>query len=249
MGRLIDVYSKGGRKKDAMNWLELMNKRGMEPDEVTLGIVVQMYKTAGEFKKAEEFFKMWSMGKSVVQGQGNDRLRNARAMKGDSWTPVCLSSSTYNTLIDTYGKAGQAKEACQTFYRMLKEGIVPTTVTFNTMIHMCGNNDPLEEVASLMRKMEDLRCPPDTRTYNILISLNAKHDDINAAANYLKKMKEASLEPDVVSYRTLVYAFSIRHMVSEAEGLVSEMVGRGLEIDEFMQSAPTRIARVSLPRG
>lgn len=33
---------------------------GMEPDEVTMGIAVQMYKKAGEFKKAEDFFKKWS---------------------------------------------------------------------------------------------------------------------------------------------------------------------------------------------
>lgn len=240
-GTLIDVYGKGGRRKDAMNWLELMNKQGMEPDEVTLGIVVQMYKKAGEFKKAEEFFKMWSTGKSAAVGQGNGRLGNSGATKCDSQTPVSLSSITYNTLIDTYAKSGQVNEACQTFDQMLREGIVPTTVTFNTMIHMYGNNGQLEEVASLMRKMEYLQCPPDTRTYNILISLHAKHDNIIAAANYFKKMKEASLEPDVVSYRTLVYAFSIRHMVGQVEELISEMDESDLEIDEFTQSALSRM--------
>ncbi|KAL3506021.1 hypothetical protein ACH5RR_031403 [Cinchona calisaya] len=240
-GTLIDVYSKGGRRKDAMKWLELMKNRGMEPDEVTLGIVVQMYKKAGEFQKAEEFFKMWSIGKSAVKGQGNDRSGNAGAIIGDSRPPVSLSSITYNNLIDTYGKAGKVKEACQIFDQMLREGIVPTTVTFNTMIHMCGNNGQLEEVSSLTMKMEDLQCPPDTRTFNILIFLHAKHNDIHTAANYFKKMKAASLEPDAVSYRTLVYAFSIRHMVVEAEELISEMDERGLEIDEFTQSALTRM--------
>ncbi|CAI9118328.1 OLC1v1019887C1 [Oldenlandia corymbosa var. corymbosa] len=239
-GTLIDVYSKGDRRKDAVSCLELMNAQGMEPDEVTLGTIVQMYKKAGEFKKAEEFFKMWSSENSLDNGKGN-LGRNAASSRSDSGAPVCLSSITYNTMIDTYGKAGQVEEACQTFDQMLREGIVPTTVTFNTMIHVCGNNGQLDEVSSLMKKMNDLRCAPDIRTYNILIALHAKHDDITTAANYFRKMKAASLEPDIVSYRTLVYAFSIRHMVNEVEELISEMDERGLEIDEFTQSALTRM--------
>ncbi|XP_059634035.1 pentatricopeptide repeat-containing protein At3g23020 [Cornus florida] len=240
-GTLIDVYSKGGLKEAALHWLELMNKQGMEPDEVTMGIVVQTYKKAGEFEKAEQFFKKWSSGISSTGDGRTITPTTSVIVNGDSQPHVHLSSYTYNTLIDTFGKAGQLKEASETFSRMLRDGIVPNTVTFNTMIHICGNYGQLEEVVSLMHKMEELRCAPDTRTYNILISLHAKHDDIKMAAKYLTEMKEASLEPDLVSYRTLLYAFSIRHMVCEAEELVSEMDRRGLEIDEFTQSALTRM--------
>ncbi|CAL5365089.1 unnamed protein product [Camellia sinensis] len=240
-GTLIDVYSKGGLKNEALRWLELMTKQGMEPDEVTMGIVVQTYKKAGEFEKAEQFFKKWSLGKSSFDEGRTSTPTISTTMNGDSRGHVSLSSYTYNTLIDTFGKAGQLKEASETFARMLKDGIVPNTVTFNTMIHICGNRGQLEEVASLIRRMEELRCSPDTRTYNILIFLHAKHDDIEMAAKYFRNMKEVLIEPDVVSYRTLLYAFSIRHMVGEAEDLILEMDERGLQIDEFTQSALTRM--------
>lgn len=232
-GTLIDVYSKGGMKQLALCWLGKMNKQGMEPDEVTMGIVVQLYKKAGEFRKAEEFFKKWSL-KGFPRHDGSETFR---ALGSDSH----LSSYTYNTLIDTYGKAGQLREASETFEMMLREEIVPTTVTFNTMIHICGNHGRLDEVASLMKKMEEVQCQPDTRTYNILISLHAKHDDIKIAAGYFAKMKEACLNPDLVSYRTLLYAYSIRKMVSEAEVLIQEMDEQHLEIDEYTQSALTRM--------
>lgn len=238
-GTLIDVYSKGGLKKEALVWLARMTKQGMEPDEVTMGVVVQLYKKAGEFQKAEDFFKKWSLGEKLRQ-EGNP-VNGATKMESSLHSHVCLSSHTYNMLIDTYGKAGQLKEASKVFAQMLSKGIAPTTVTFNTMIHICGNNGQLEEVTLLMQKMEEHRCPPDTRTYNILISFHAKQDNIDIATNYFKKMKEACLKPDLVSYRTLLYAYSIRHMVCEAEDLVSEMDHRGLEIDEFTQSALTRM--------
>ncbi|XP_058105443.1 pentatricopeptide repeat-containing protein At3g23020 [Magnolia sinica] len=233
-GTLIDVYSKGGLKEEALCWLDKMYKQGLQPDEVTMGIVVQTYKKAGQFEKAEQFFKSWSSGK-LTQYDG-------RLNPTDTFLPQkCHSSYTYNTLIDTYGKAGQLKEASDTFARMLREGVALNTVTFNTMMHICGNHDRMDEVAALMMKMEEVKCPPDTRTYNILISLHAKHDNINEAASYFTKMKADGLEPDVIGYRTLLYAFSIRHMVKEAEVLVSEMDDRGLEVDEYTQSALTRM--------
>ncbi|KAK1406652.1 hypothetical protein QVD17_42149 [Tagetes erecta] len=234
-GTLIDVYSKGGVREKAMYWLDVMNEKGMELDEVTMGIVVQMYKTAGQFEKAEEFFKKWS----VHIHKSNDSAMTKFA--DESVDHVGLSSYAYNTLIDTYGKAGRLNDALETFEQMLKEGIVPNTVTLNTMIHMFGNHGRFEEVASLMQKMEEFKCIPDTRTYNILISLYVKHDNVELAKGYFEKMQEASLEPDAVSYRTLLYAFSIRHMVCEAEELVNEMDIRDLEIDEFTQSSLTRM--------
>ncbi|KAL0293043.1 UNVERIFIED_CONTAM: Pentatricopeptide repeat-containing protein [Sesamum calycinum] len=54
-GTLIDVYCKGGFRDLAIKWLELMNKSGMEPDEVTMGIVVQMYKKAGILRELKSF--------------------------------------------------------------------------------------------------------------------------------------------------------------------------------------------------
>ncbi|VFQ70764.1 unnamed protein product [Cuscuta campestris] len=231
-GTLIDVHYKARRQEEAMEWVDLMYQNRMEPDEVTMGIVVQMYKKAGDFKKAEEFFKQWE-------------TVNARRAHESISSPLCLSSYTHNNLIDTYGKAGKVKEASEAFERMLDEGISPTTVNFNTMIHLYGNNNRMEEVGSLMQKMEDLDCCPDTRTYNILIFLHAKHNDIETASFYFEAMKSASLEPDIVSYRTLLYAFSIRQMVSEADMLVLEMDEKGMEIDEYTQSALTRMYLVA----
>ncbi|XP_010532596.1 PREDICTED: pentatricopeptide repeat-containing protein At3g23020 [Tarenaya hassleriana] len=232
-GTLIDVYSKGGLKVHALCWLGKMSKIGMHPDEVTTGIVLQMYKKARQLRNAEEFFKKWSCGRD--QGTG------VFTVKQNAESNAYLGAYAYNTMIDTYGKAGQIKEASDMFSRMLIEGIVPTTVTFNTLIHMYGNNGQFGEVTSLMKTMERLNCSPDTRTYNILISLHAKNNDIQRADGYFREMKDSGFKPDLVSYRTLLYAFSIRHMVEKAEELIEEMDDKGLEIDEYTQSALTRM--------
>ena len=122
-GTLIDAYSKGGLKEEALAWLQRMQSQGMEPDEVTMGIVVLLYKRAGEFQKAQEFFRRWMRGAPFRLGV-DDKLV--------SHTNVCLSSHTYATLIDTYGRGGQFRAACETFARMIKQGRALNTVALNT---------------------------------------------------------------------------------------------------------------------
>uniref|UniRef100_A0A0D9VPV7 Uncharacterized protein n=1 Tax=Leersia perrieri TaxID=77586 RepID=A0A0D9VPV7_9ORYZ len=223
-GTLIDVHCKGGRERIALVWLGDMFKRGLRPDEITMSIVLQIHKKAGEYEKAELFFKRWSLDSDAK-------------MEGHP----CYSLYTYNTLIDTYGKAGQLEKVSDTFNQMLREGVSPNVVTFNTMIHVWGKHRRMEQVASLMRTMEEFQCLPDTRTYNILISLYREINDIDVAEYYFRKMKTENLLPDVVSCRTLLYGYSIKGMVTEAEALLKEMHERNLVIDEYTQSAVTRM--------
>ncbi|THU70648.1 hypothetical protein C4D60_Mb08t27190 [Musa balbisiana] len=56
-GTLINAFCKGGLNKAALVWLSDLYKQGMEPDEVTMGVILQTYKKAGKFQKAEQFFQ------------------------------------------------------------------------------------------------------------------------------------------------------------------------------------------------
>lgn len=223
-GTLIDVYCKGGRERAALLWLGDMCKRGLVPDEVTMSTVLQAYKKAGEYEKAELFFRRWS-------SESHKRKEGHR----------CYNLYTYNTLIDTYGKAGQLEKVSDVFSQMLREGVAPDILTFNTLIHVWGKHHRMEQVASLVRMMEEFQCLPDTRTYNILISLYREIDEIDVAEFYFCKMKAENLVPDTVSCRTLLYGYSTRGMVTKAEALIKEMDESGLVIDEYTQSALTRM--------
>lgn len=50
-GTLINVYSNGHLMEQALLWLDKMNKQGMGPHEITLGVVIQTYKKVGQFEK------------------------------------------------------------------------------------------------------------------------------------------------------------------------------------------------------
>lgn len=141
-------------------------------------------------------------------------------------------TSTYNTLIDLYGKAGRLKDAANIFAEMLKSGVAMDTITFNTMIHTCGSHGNLSEAESLLNKMEERCISPDTKTYNIFLSLYADVGNIDAALKCYWKIREVGLFPDVVTHRAVLHVLCQRKMLQEVETIIEEMEKSGLPIDE-----------------
>lgn len=141
-------------------------------------------------------------------------------------------TSTFNTLIDLYGKAGRLNDAANLFSEMLKSGVPIDTVTFNTMIHTCGTHGHLSEAESLLKKMEEKGISPDTKTYNILLSLHADAGDIEAALKYYRKIRKVGLFPDTVTHRAVLHILCQRKMVAEAEAVMAEMDRNSIRIDE-----------------
>ncbi|EEF44489.1 pentatricopeptide repeat-containing protein At1g73710 [Ricinus communis] len=141
-------------------------------------------------------------------------------------------TSTYNTLIDLYGKAGRLGDAADIFSDMMKSGVAMDTITFNTMIYTCGSHGHLSEAETLLNKMEDRGVSPDTRTYNIFLSLYADEGNIDAAIKCYKKIREVGLLPDTVSHRAILHELCERNMVKEAEAIIEEIEKSSKQVDE-----------------
>lgn len=141
-------------------------------------------------------------------------------------------TSTYNTLIDLYGKAGRLKDAANVFSEMLTAGISMDTITFNTMIFTCGSHGHLAEAETLLIKMEERGLSPDTKTYNIFLSLYANEGNIDGALKCYRKIREVGLFPDVVTHRALLHILSERNMVEDVENVIAEMEKSHILLDE-----------------
>ncbi|XP_062009601.1 pentatricopeptide repeat-containing protein At1g73710 [Rosa rugosa] len=141
-------------------------------------------------------------------------------------------TSTYNSLIDLYGKAGRLNDAANVFGDMMKSGVAMDVITFNTMIFTCGSHGHLLEAEALLSKMEERGISPDTRTYNIFLSLYADVGNIDAALNCYRKIREVGLYPDIVSHRTILHVLCERNMVRDVEIVIEDMEKSGVSINE-----------------
>ncbi|KAG2372421.1 Pentatricopeptide repeat-containing protein [Vigna angularis] len=145
-------------------------------------------------------------------------------------------STTYNVLIDLYGKARQLSDASEVFEQMLKEGVAMDVWTFNTMIFICGSRGDLVEAEALLGIMEEKGVAPDTKTYNIFLSLYAEARDVDVAASCYRRVREAGLCPDVVTYRALLGMLCKKNMVQDVEDLIDEMERDSVGVDEHSLS-------------
>ncbi|KAL3848888.1 hypothetical protein ACJIZ3_010770 [Penstemon smallii] len=255
---LVDVYGKAGLMKESLMWIKHMKLRGIFPDEVTMSTVIKVLKDAKEYDRADRFYKDWSIGKIVLDDLEFDNIDDMEPISFkqflstelfrtggrsnsliDSGTSDVDSSvrkprltTTYNTLIDLYGKAGRLKEAADVFADMLKSGVALDAFTFNTMIFICGSHGYLTEAEALLDEMEERGISPDTKTYNIFLSLYADVGKIDDVLRCYRKIREVGLFPDVVTHRAVFQVLCERNMVQEVEAVIEEIEKLEMRIHE-----------------
>ncbi|CAA3007091.1 pentatricopeptide repeat-containing protein At1g73710 [Olea europaea var. sylvestris] len=257
-GMLVDVYGKAGLVKESLLWIKHMKLRGIFPDEVTMNTVVRVLKDAGEYNRADRFYKDWCNGMVElgdldldIPGDSNTislkqflltelfrtgGRNNFSTLGGTSDVEKSVKkprlTATYNTLIDLYGKAGRLKDASDVFEDMLKSGVMPDTFTFNTMIFICGTHGYLSEAEELLNKMEERGISPDTKTFNIFLTLYADVGNIDAVLLCYRKIREVGLFPDEVTHRAVLQILCERNMVPEVEAVIEEMENLEMLIDQ-----------------
>lgn len=243
---LVDVYGKAGLVKESLLWIKHMKMRGLFPDEVTMSTVIKVLKDAEEYDRADKFYKDWCVGRvelddldldsigdqesislkqfllSELFPTGGRSQSSSSSVGPEEKRKPCLTT-TYNTLIDLYGKAKRLKEAAEVFSDMLKAGVALDAFTFNTMIFICGSQGHLSEAEALLNSMEERGISPDTKTYNIFLKLYADLGDMDAVLKCFRKIREVGLFPDDATHRAVIKILSERNMVEEVEDVIQEM--------------------------
>ncbi|KAE8731551.1 Acylaminoacyl-peptidase-related isoform 1 [Hibiscus syriacus] len=224
-----------------------MKKKEMEPDEVTMGIVVQLYKKVGEFRKAEEFFKKWSFNGSLRYDGGE----TSSAVGSDSH----LSSYTNNSLIETYGKAGQKMEELK---------CLPDTRTYNILISLHVKYDDIKMAADYFAKMKEARLESDPRNrgygsggftlqgmspdgYSANIDAFGERGHVSEVKNIFLCCQERK-RLTVIEFNVMIKAYRIAKSYDKACWLFDSMQSHGVVPDKCGYSSLIQIlATVDLP--
>jgi len=261
---LISEYGKAGLVSESLLWIKHMKAREIFPDEVTMSTIVKVLKDAGEFDRADRFYRDWCVGKVDFQSLGLNDMNefgskshskpitfkhflsmelskiggrnltsNAAVLPGmenDLRKPQL--ATTFNTLIDLYGKAGRLNDAAEVFAEMLNAGVAPDTYTFNTLIHIYGSSGNLTEAEAFLNKMEERGVSPDTKTYNTFFSLYAEAGNVNTALQCYWKIRNAGLFPDVVTHTAVLNMLCEKQLIQEVETVLLEMEKCNLNVPE-----------------
>ncbi|XP_028765160.1 pentatricopeptide repeat-containing protein At5g50280, chloroplastic [Neltuma alba] len=200
------VRKLGHSAKEAWQFFEKMNRKGVRWSEEVLGALIKSFCDEGLIKEA-----------LIIQSE--------METKG-----VSSNAIVYNTLMDAFCKSNYIEEAEGLFAEMKAKGIKPTAATFNILMYAYSRRMQPQVVEKLMVEMEDAGLNPDAKSYTCLISAYGKQKKMSdMAADAFLKMKKASIKPTSHSYTALIHAYSVSGWHEKAYMAFENMQREGLK--------------------
>lgn len=150
---------------------------------------------------------------------------------------------SYNSVLHACAQKGDMKRAKQWLTKMLRKGIVPTSMTYNILIDTCVKASDIEAAESWLACMskdtwvtlpgilsslsKDVVMPTDVSFTTVMYG-HCKNGDVARAEELLQKMIDAGVEPGAASYNCLICTRARFGQSATAEKWALEMEARGL---------------------
>ncbi|KAF9571281.1 hypothetical protein EC968_000777 [Mortierella alpina] len=168
--------------------LQDMKTRGIKPDVVTYGKLIQQYVILRDVEQAEMLFH--EMVKSGISPNAH----------------------VFNMLMNGFTLIDDMDKAVELFRRMPKYGVQPDVVTFTTLIKGYANIKQLtiaQDFASAMQQQESSsRIRMDQQSLHTLMQLAQKSQNPGMALDFFEMMRGRGMEPDNVTFTILINALS-----------------------------------------
>ncbi|KAF9955567.1 hypothetical protein BGZ70_010183 [Mortierella alpina] len=168
--------------------LQDMKAKGIKPDVVTYGKLIQQYVILRDIEQAEMLFH--EMVKSGISPNAH----------------------VFNMLMNGFTLIDDMDKAVELFRRMPKYGVEPDVVTFTTLIKGYANIKQLtiaQDFASAMQQQESSsRIRMDQQSLHTLMQLAQKSQNPGMALDFFEMMRGRGMEPDNVTFTILINALS-----------------------------------------
>lgn len=237
-GMLVDVYGKAGLVKEALLWIKHMKLNGIPPDEVTMSTVLKVLKDAGEYDRADRFYKDWCAGSIELDDLSLDSMDDMKSKTGAE--PISLRHFLLTELFRT-GRKNNSSPGCNS----AEVGTSPRkpclTATYNTLIDLYGKAGRLKDAADVFAEMLSSGVAMDTVTFNTMIFICGSHGHFSEAESLLDKMEERRINPDTKTYNIFLSLYANVGNIDAALRCYRKIREVGLFPDEVTRRAILRL--------
>ncbi|XP_045814198.1 pentatricopeptide repeat-containing protein At5g50280, chloroplastic [Trifolium pratense] len=203
---IIVMRKLGHSAKDAWQFFEKMNRKGVRWSEEVLGALIKSFCIEGLLSEA-----------LIIQSE----IRK----KG-----ISSNAIVYNTLMDAFCKSNRVEEAEGLFVEMKAIRIKPNAATFNILMHAYSRRRQPKIVENLLEEMHDFGLKPNANSYTCLISAYGRRKTMSdMAANAFLKMKRVGIKPTSHSYTALIHAYSVSGWHEKAYVTFENMLKEGIK--------------------
>lgn len=204
----LDEFTKGGKLKEAVELLGLLEKEGTQVD---LQRYMALMKLCGEREALDE-------AKTV-----HDHLLKSKAH---------LETRTYNHILEMYSKCGSMEDAFSVFDQMHRRNLT----SWDIMISWLAKNDCGEDSLELFAEFKKSGLKPDGEMFlGVFAACGAIGDSIEGMLHFESMMNDYGIDPTMKHYVSIVNMLGNAGCLDEASEFIQKMpVEPSLEIWETL---------------
>ncbi|XP_051137994.1 pentatricopeptide repeat-containing protein At3g18110, chloroplastic [Andrographis paniculata] len=234
---MMGVYARNGRFSEVQELLDLMRRRGCEPDLVSFNTLINARVKSGSMTPdlgSELLNEVRRSGirpdiityNTLISGYSRQsNLEEAVKVFRDMEAHKCLPDLwTYNAMISVYGRCGFSGEAERLFKELGSENFFPDAVTYNSLLDAFAREGNVEKVKKICQEMVEMGFAQDEMAYNTIINMYGKQGKHDVALEVYRDMKSSGRNPDAVTYTVLIDLLGKANKMTEAASVMSEML-------------------------
>jgi len=236
-GSLIKACSTLKRLKQCRDlWSEMVSVRSLQPNEITLGCMLDALVCNGHVDEALALLNEWKekvttnavMYSTVIKGfaglrqpeQALDLWRELRSTGG------MMNTVIYNTVIDAQARVGNMEAVSMLLGCMSEDGCFPDAITNSTVVKGYCIKGDLERALEVFRHMQAEGMVKDAIIYNTLLDGCARFGRLDLAEDMLLDMSAHGITPSDFTLGIMVKLYGKKGKVSEANRAVQEWPGK-----------------------
>lgn len=258
--RLVDAWERSGQQPDVRIcgalikayamlqdvsqcwrvWEELTEGRGMSPNDVTLGCMLDALVTNHWVSDAVALFRKWKPSKALESDEAKyhmvlystlikgfaaeGRFREAMVM----WREIRagrgrMNVVVYNALIDVQARIGAMEEVQELLAAMEPDGVTPDSITFATTVKgYCVRGSP-DQAFEVFRSMQLAGLATDCVVYNTILDGCIRQGRMDLADRVLEDMERNKIKPSNFTLGILVKMFGRRRQLDKAFKVVEQL--------------------------
>lgn len=189
-------------------WHVMTEVRAMEPNDISIGCVVDACVSNNRVGEALELVSQW---KSRIQ----------------------MNTVIYSTLIKGFAITREAHRAIEVFNLMQAEGVEPNLVTLNTLIDACARAGSLEKAAAILETATARGLEPDRITFSTLVKGFCIAGQVEQAITVMESSRRRGLAPDVFMFNTIMDHCTNVGRLDIVDRLYAQLLAEGLAPTNF----------------
>mmetsp|Transcript_43732 Transcript_43732/g.136783 ORF Transcript_43732/g.136783 Transcript_43732/m.136783 type:complete len:1055 (-) Transcript_43732:65-3229(-) len=236
-GSLIKACSTLKRvEKSWQFWQEMEEYRGIEPNDIVLGCMLDALVCNNCVDEAVELFSKWKdrvkpntvIYSTLIKGFANthqaDRAMNFwKEMRGAN---IQMNTVVYNAVIDAQARMGAMDEVSMLVEAMEPDGCRPDVITYSTIVKgYCVKGD-LDKAFQVFRSMQNNNMANDSIIYNTVLDGCTRHSRFDLADDLLADMERLKVAPSNFTLGILVKMYGRRKMLDRAFEAVETLPNR-----------------------